>query len=114
MNVKTVFYIIYFKNGITIIKDNDNLITFDFVNNKTLNTKKYESKTYDYIKTYEDFLLVIENNTLKLIDYKEDNLLTIDKITGYNKITTDLKSHLLTIKTKDNIYNINTLTYELT
>ena len=98
----------------TIIKDNDNLITFDFVNNKTLNTKKYESKTYDYIKTYEDFLLVIENNTLKLIDYKEDNLLTIDKITGYNKITTDLKSHLLTIKTKDNIYNINTLTYELT
>ena len=105
---------IYFKNGITIIKDNDNLITFDFVNNKTLHTKKYETKTYDYIKTYEDFLLVIENNTLKLIDYKEDNLLTIDKITGYNKITTDLKSHLLTIKTKDNIYNINTLTYELT
>ena len=105
---------IYFKNGVTIIKDNDNLITFDFVNNKTLSTKKYETKTYDYIKTYDDFLLVIENNTLKLIDYKEDDLLTIDKITEYSNITTDLKNNLLTIKTNDKTYNIDTLTYKLT
>ena len=105
---------IYFKDGVTIIKENDALITFDFVNNKTLNTKKYENKTYDYIKTYDDFLLVIENDTLKLIDYKEDDLLIIDKITEYTNITSKLKNNLLTVKTNNKTYNINTLTYELT
>ena len=104
----------YFKDGITIIKDEDNLITFDFANNKILNRKKYENKTYEYIKTFDEFLLVIENQILKLIDYKEDNILVIDEDFKNKNITSYLKDNILTINTKDKTYNIDTITYKLT
>ncbi len=110
-NIDTVFY---FKDGITIIKDDDKLITFDFINNKTLNIKDYQDKNYDYIKTYNNFLVVTENNILKLIDYKEDDIVIIDIVDSNEIISSELKDNILTIKTTTNTYKVNINSYELT
>lgn len=81
-HIHTIDTINYFNNktGEIIVKDGSYLIMYNIFNDKIKNKTKYIKKNYNYIKPYKDYLLVKENNNLKVINYMEEDIYKVGKI----------------------------------
>ena len=93
--------------GTTIIKDGDKLIKYNFKDNKILKEAVYNKIIYNEIIPFDEFLLVIDNSTLKVINYLEETLLYINEISNFENLNVNYKNNVLTITNNKNEYNLN-------
>lgn len=98
----------YFKDGKTIIKDGEYLFTYNILKGKIIDEKvKAKNTIYSYVFALNDYLLVIEDNYLKLINYKEETVLNITALEYTSDIQATEKDNILFINTKNNLVKIN-------